>query len=267
MNQVTIADCFLQYGASVSNGCGIGVKPSHFEWQRADAASARFVTDGWFRDAPGKGQVAWLVEPFFLHPENYLAVMGKPFDYVLTHDDYFVQNNRNWLWCPCGGSWVAPKDWGIKPKTKDVSILLSHKTSMRGHQLRHEAVAQYGKRLDIFGLDHAVTKVEALADYRYSIVTENEKSRYWFTEKLIDCFALGTIPIYWGSPDIGRFFNDESIIEVDDLEDIGYWLDRIHSGLYKVNTESIQENLERAREYVICEDWLYKAYPFLFGAS
>jgi hypothetical protein len=266
--KVSIADCFLQYGESISSCSHPDIKPSHFEWQREDAQHARFVTDGHFADAVGTGQVAWLVEPFFLHPENYIAVMQKPFDYVLTCNDYFVQNNKNWLWCPRGGSWVAQKDWEIHDKTKDISILLSDKKMMYGHRLRHEIVARH--QLDVMGLDHYVTKMEALADYRYSIIVENEQSRYWFTEKLIDCFALGTVPIYWGCPDIGRFFDDGGIIEFNDMPDLDNILDwlKLSSGIdYASRLSAMRRNLEAARDYAINEDWLYKTYPFLFGES
>ena len=45
-------------------------------------------------------------------------------------------------------------------------------------------------------------KIDGLRDYRYHFCIENIKRDYWFTEKLIDCFVTGTIPIYWGCPSI-----------------------------------------------------------------
>jgi hypothetical protein len=269
LRQVSIADCsFLQYHkAFYLGGENINAAPVTFEWVLGEPQTARFVDDCYLTQTIGKGQIAWIQEPFFLHPENYLTVMGKQFDYVLTHDDTFVQNNRNWLWTPAGGSWVAFKDWGIKPKTKDVSIILSNKRSMRGHQLRHEVVEHCGDHLDVMGLDHPVTKVQGLADYRYSVIIENQKSRYWFTEKLIDAFALGTIPVYWGCPNIGKFFDERGIIEVDSLADIESVLESIDKRQYNAMLKYARDNLEIAREYAICEDWIFEHYPFLFEAA
>ena len=57
-------------------------------------------------------------------------------------------------------------------------------------------------------------------DYRFSIVIENCKRDYWFTEKLIDCLRTGTIPIYWGCPSIGDFFDIRGFILFDDINDL-----------------------------------------------
>lgn len=257
--------------AAYLDGANLGEAPTLVQWQVADPQSARFVTEEYIGDARGKGQVAWLLEPFFLHPAPYLTAMEKGFDYVLTHDQNFVTNDERWLWYPAGGSWIAPQDWDIHEKTKDVSILLSSKKSTRGHRLRHEVIERYGDKVDVFGLDHRVTPLEALADYRYSIIIENEKSRYWFTEKLIDCLSVGTIPIYWGCPDIENFFDASGIIEFDgtaDLSNILDWLrhPNVAEGDSNSRADAIKRNLETARKYRCCEDWIVKQYPFLFDA-
>lgn len=38
----------------------------------------------------------------------------------------------------------------------------------------------------------------------------------YFTEKILDCFTTGTIPIYQGAPDIGDYCNAEGIVVIDD---------------------------------------------------
>jgi hypothetical protein len=44
------------------------------------------------------------------------------------------------------------------------------------------------------------TKAEGLAPYRYSIVIENSIHSTYMSEKIMDALALGTAPLYWGSP-------------------------------------------------------------------
>lgn len=83
--KIKIADNgFTLSQKSAFAGCdNIDLAPAHFEWERADVKDARFVTDSLIKDAAGPGQVAWLLEPFFLHPENYVTAMQKPFDAVI----------------------------------------------------------------------------------------------------------------------------------------------------------------------------------------
>ena len=62
----------------------------------------------------------------------------------------------------------------------------------------HEVIQKFGNKMTVFGrgYDPIEFKIDGLKDYRFSVVIENCKRDYWFTEKLIDCFVTGTIPIY-----------------------------------------------------------------------
>lgn len=259
--------------AAYLDGANLGAGPESFRWQWVEPSQARFVTEECLSRAPGPGQIAWLLEPFFLHPENYLQDKLSAFDYVLSHDRQFVMNQEKWLYYPAGGSWIEFDKWGLREKRHNISMLLSNKRMTRGHRLRHEIRAKYGSRLDaVLGLDRRATPFEALADYRYSIIVENEKSRGWFTEKLIDCLSVGTVPIYWGDPDISGVFNPRGLCEFDDLGELNGYLELLLTPgaaeyEYAQRRGAIAENLERAKEYRICEDWIYKAYPFLFTGS
>lgn len=263
--KVTIADCtFLQYTKSCSlGGPNIHTAPSSFEWELAPAKEARFVTDSFLKDAAGPGQVGLLLESFFLHPENYFTSIDKPFDYVLTHNRYFAEN-FNWLWYPHGGSWVDFNSWGLRTKTKNISVLLSGKKTMPGHKLYHEIVERYGSMVDVFGLETWATKERALADYRYSIVVEAEKCSDFFSEKLMDCFSLGTVPIYWGCPNIERYFNPRGLERITSWFELDALILSLGESDYSKRMYAISQNLELAREYSISEDWIFREYPFLF---
>lgn len=267
-NKVTISDSlFTPYARSMRLGQGnAGISPTHFEWELADPQTARFVTDPNLKHARGHGQVALLLESFFLHPEDYLTAMEKPFDYVLTHNSYFAQH-KDWLWYPSGGSFVDFKNWGIHEKTKDVSILLSPKNQIWGHKRFHEIVQRFGDRIDVFGLDRYVDKMEAIAPYRFTIVVEGESTRDYFAEKLIDCFALGTVPIYWGCPNIGDFFDIKGTLLPRNLEEVGMCIEWATDYTYNMREAYIRANLETAKQYRIPEDWIYEHYPFLFEAQ
>ena len=100
-------------------------------------------------------------------------------------------------------------------------------------------------------------KEDALIDYYYSISIENSKTDNYFTEKLLDCFAVGTIPIYWGCSNIGDFFNKDGIIHFDNVNDIYDIIPMLTVEYYQSKLKAIQENLKICREYAVTEDWMY----------
>ena len=69
-------------------------------------------------------------------------------------------------------------------------------------------------------------KADGLAPYRYSVVIENVRERNYFTEKLIDALLCGTVPIYWGCPNIGDFFDTTGMMICESEADIQAALDK-----------------------------------------
>lgn len=247
---------FLQYSKSASvGGENIGLGPKNFEWQLSDITSARVVTDGHIKDAPGKGQIAWLIEPESLHPENYEVARQRAheFDIVLTHNFGFITNNV--FYYSLGGSWINVEHWGNHEKYKCVSIILSDKNTLKGHKFRHRIVELFEDKIDaIFGkgINPVESKFTALAPYQFSIVVESCQDPGYFSEKLIDCISVGTIPIYWGS-DIGNSLF-ESVIQVFDMQDVNRVLDMIWEGTISNHFGVPKDDIEKAKSFVVCED-------------
>lgn len=52
--------------------------------------------------------------------------------------------------------------------------------------------------------------------YKFSIAFENSSSSGYTTEKILQAFAAGTIPIYWGDPNVGKEFNTGAFINCHD---------------------------------------------------
>lgn len=52
--------------------------------------------------------------------------------------------------------------------------------------------------------------------YKFSLTCENSSFKGYATEKLVDAFAAGTIPIYWGDPDIKELFNEKAFLNCAD---------------------------------------------------
>lgn len=64
-------------------------------------------------------------------------------------------------------------------------------------------------------------KKYGLMDYEFSIAIENSTELDYFTEKLTDCILTDTTPIYYGCPNINRFFNNVYQLQhLNDLDDL-----------------------------------------------
>ena len=71
-----------------------------------------------------------------------------------------------------------------------------------------------GADVDILGRGYQPfeEKADGLAPYRFSIITENVRNHSYFTEKIVDALLCETVPIYWGAPNIDRFFDPRGMI-------------------------------------------------------
>jgi Glycosyltransferase family 10 (fucosyltransferase) C-term len=105
------------------------------------------------------------------------------------------------------------------PKSGRISCVTSTLAFLPGHRRRLDYVRRIldSGRVDFFGrgLRPIADKLEALAPYRYSIVLENHSGPGYWTEKLTDCYLAGTMPIYFGCPDIEFYFPKSSFIRLD----------------------------------------------------
>jgi hypothetical protein len=258
--------CFPHQKSASLGGERAREAPKLIEWRRVDAPPADFYTDICIHEAPAGGEaVAWLLEPPCLleKARHYAAVEANrtAFRAALTYRADLLADPL-YRFAPFGGAWVKPSNF---PKTKLISLIASDKRLYAGHRLRHEAAQRFGMRLDLLGwaFDPLPFKALGLEPYAFSVVIENCKGDYFFTEKLIDAFLSRTVPIYWGCPEIGRFFDEHGIIAWNTLDELDWILRKITFGSYAFMAPYIEENANRALKYVCAEDWIAAEYPDL----
>jgi len=211
-----------------------------------------------------KNKIGWLLEsPIITQNEhNWIKNNFNRFDTILTNNKDLLDLNEKFKFQPTGGCWIKPEDQKIYIKSKLVSIIASSKNWTDGHKLRQSIIQKKLKDLDVFGRGHSPIdyKLKGLSEYRFSIAIENTKKDYYFSEKLIDCFATGTIPIYWGCPSISDFFNSDGIIAFNNLSELYEIMSKLTPELYESKINAVEDNLKRSKEYIIAEDYMYEKY-------
>jgi len=125
--------------------------------------------------------------------------------------------------------------------------------------------------VDTFGTFDGGPRLEVLADaytdYRFNIAFENSISRHYFTEKIMNCFASMTIPIYIGADNIGDYFNADGIIQVkpnDALSNMDDIVKKCTKEFYKERIAAIIDNYNRVQDYLCPEDYIFKHYNQCF---
>jgi len=262
--KIKIADNTFSH--SILGYCSDFQISENFQWDRIPSNSNEnlVVTDNFLTSnlPSSKNKIAWLIEPICVAPQHYEYVKNNlmKFDYILTHEKTLLDLDYNIKFIPFGCCWISKEDQKVYDKTKNISIISSNKTFTEGHKLRHEVIQKFGDNMDVFGrgYDPIEFKIDGLKDYRFSVVIENCKRDYWFTEKLIDCFATGTIPIYWGCPSIGDFFNTDGMLIFDSMDELESILDNCNEDLYNSKLDEIKDNFEKSKNFLLPDEHVYK---------
>lgn len=200
---------------------------------------------------------AWLIEPPIINGENYINIVKEKenFKYIFTHHINILSQAENAVYVPHGGTWLRDEDVSIHNKTKLVSCIFSWKNWNPYHRMRFRVFDRLkdDTRLDFYGsgCEKPIEyKIEALKDYMFSIIIENSIESDYFTEKILDCFLSGTIPIYVGTKKVSEYFNSDGIIYFEGDEDLPNILDTLSLELYNSKMDAIKENFDIAKNYI-----------------
>lgn len=258
-DKLHILDNIFSHGKSSS----LDNIPTKFDWVWSIDPNMTIFTDNHVHmvdNVPTKTKIAWLVEsPSYMKKSNdFVKFNYWKFDKIFTCNREILDSTPNSTLVPIGGCWVSESDRIIHKKNKNISIISSNKNFLPGHKLRHEVISKI-KNIDVYGRGHneIPNKLDGLKDYKFSISIENDKIDYYFTEKLIDCFITGTIPIYWGCPSIGDFFDINGIITFNSVEELINILNNL-DGEYEKRFESVKKNYTLCKEYLVADDIIYK---------
>jgi len=161
-------------------------------------------------------------------------------------------------------TYELPKDaLKIYDKTKLVSCVASRKAFLPGHIKRLNFIESIKNRVDLFGrgIREIPSKLDALRDYMFSVAIENVScDDYYFTEKITECFLAGTIPIYHGCPNIGKFFDERGILYFNNEEELHDIINSLSKEKYDSMLEYAKINFQKCFDFPIFSDDLYDKY-------
>lgn len=207
-----------------------------------------------------------LIEPPSIKPRSYESVLQnkdyveKNFEAIFTHDAQILQNISNAKLAFFSASVWYPQqkmaEDAYKRKTKNISMICSAKEFCPMHLLRKNIAFRLKKwgGADTFGKfdggEYVPIDVPFEA-YRYSVAVENYISPYYFTEKVMNCFAAETIPVYIGATEIGKYFNPDGIIQigVEDANNIENILSKCTAEEYERRLPAVVENYWRVKKF------------------
>lgn len=207
-----------------------------------------------------------LQEPNGYFGHSDWAIQNKDlFSLILTWDQRVLNNCSNATFLGFGHTWFKPEQY---VKNHDKKYQISHLCGVLlktyGQSLRHEILSRENEILGIpkkfyhtYGdrnnIERArIDKEEIFGDSQYGIAIENFSHMGYFSEKILDCFLLKTIPIYWGCSNIGDFFNKDGIIQFNNVDDLITKVNKLDELTYHNNwTQSaVNENYQLALKYV-----------------
>jgi glycosyltransferase involved in cell wall biosynthesis len=151
----------------------------------------------------------------------------------------------------------------IYPKSKLVSAVVSTKAFLPGHVKRLNFVRAIEHKIDLFGrgIKELPSKLDGLRDYMFSVAIENVScDDNYFSEKIIDCFLTGTIPIYHGCIHIGEFFDERGILSFQTQEELDAIIDSLSLEKYNSMLEYAKINYEKCYKWPLNNDMLYDMY-------
>lgn len=217
------------------------------------------------------------------------------YDGIFTCDKDLVKLHDKIHFCFAGSTlpWVSKENWDMHRKDELCSFISSNKNLCKGHQKRHDVHDMLKNEfreptednpyppVHVFGsitgkiLGHQPgchlaggsekwhDKFDALDRFTYSIVIENDVYPSYFTEKLTDCFVTGTVPIYWGAPDIGDYFDTGGMFLVNSVDEIKGLLEYFHTDMnykkeYMSRLSYLRNNFHKVTFMESPDDMLYR---------
>ncbi|MCX7304536.1 MAG: glycosyltransferase family 10 [Hyphomicrobiales bacterium] len=198
-----------------------------------------------------------LSEPRGGHTQFYrtLPFVWWRFFRVFAHEPRLLGKLPNGRRLPFGTTWVETDMDHRSAKTRRVSLIASTLRKLPGHRLRHRLadwIKASGQDADLLGyaFQPLERKADGLIPYRFSLIVENSREPGYFTEKLLDALFCDCVPIYWGAPDIGRYFDTAGMVVCQSEAELRAAVESVTDADYERYMAFMPANRQKALAYV-----------------
>ena len=212
----------------------------------------------------------------FFGLQSWVKNNSNLFSIVLTWNEEILTSCSNAVLFTCNyqqDSIEYYNKFKNKNKNFEVSFLSGTKNLVEGHKLRQEVYKledqikipkKWYYVLDDFSWDdynkggigrsisgtgatfNNIPKRICYNESMLHVAIENTKHNNWYTEKIGEAFCTKTVPIYWGCPNIGEFYDERGIIRFDSLEELSYIINNLTEDDYIKMKPYIDYNYEIA---------------------
>jgi len=194
---------------------------------------------------------------------SWLWLIRTKFHKVFVRYQYLGIKYENITSFPIAQCWTKDVDTkSQKGKERLISLIASNKDKLPGHKIRHQIIEQFtatATDCDVIGRGYKPfkEKKDGLLVYKFSIIIENSKEDDYFSEKLIDCFSCMTIPVYWGAPNIGDYFDIDGMIIFNSIKNLQDIVGKLSEDLYfkmkptLINNRKLALNYSNTAQYII----------------
>lgn len=108
---------------------------------------------------------------------------------------------------------------------------------------------RYRKQLALILKDGVVAvdnKIETISKYKFNLCFENVRYPGYVTEKIFDAMMAGTIPVYYGAPDIADFVPPQAFIDASKFSS----LEDLHYSMANLSLDAAMEMLNAAHVFL-----------------
>lgn len=230
-------------------GCDVAVYFNHYTFNRRMHE----------RICPSAVKLLYLYEPPAIDPMQYTKVVWRKFDAVLTWNTYLTGASPFFIF-EAGAYYDLPycSDYGITPleappdltkRERAICQICGDKYSPVAEELysQRRRMARWfhenaKTRMDVYGNPPMAVpnyrgvcadKAATLSRYRYALCFENTFHPIWtrgyLTEKILDCMAAGTIPVYCGCSNIEELVPTDCFIDYREISSLHELDERLQS--------------------------------------
>jgi hypothetical protein len=174
--------------------------------------------------------------------KKYIYISGEAYHPKIVHKNYIyistlLENKYNRIYLPyCIDSpyWKKnPREYNNINRKYIIGYCASNKVKIREDIFNifgsktNKCIAlgsccgkykQYQKKINGHWTDHKL--IEEYSNCKFVLAMENCDKDGYITEKILNVYVAGAIPIYWGNKMVKELFNPKSFIYINDFENI-----------------------------------------------